>query len=153
MLLAETTASKPLGRKKPVIFSMTSFGCSLTMSTCIVWKPLTCLSHASSAVSHMPHLHHHPWPVCDHTSCCFLPVPLYWFLEAWKKNPKQTRIFKDTSAALYDTLTWGRWRDWRTLVWPHNHGILWAGRNPQLTLRAEVWLDELPEPLPSQTVP
>lgn len=40
-------------------------------------KCLTCLSHASSAVCHVPHLHHHPLPVCDHTSCCFLPVPLY----------------------------------------------------------------------------
>lgn len=64
------------GDKKMLSF-YTSFGCSLTMRTYMIWKCLTCLSHASSAVCHMPYLHHHLWPVCDHTSCCFLPVPLY----------------------------------------------------------------------------
>lgn len=55
-------------------------------------------------------------------------------LISWGLGKNQISIFKDTSTALYDTLMWGRWTDLSKLVWPHNHGTPWGGKDPQLTL-------------------
>lgn len=51
-------------------------------------------------------------------------------LISWGLKKTQTSIFKDISTVLYGILMWGRWTDWSKLVWPHNHAIPWAGRDP-----------------------